>query len=431
MDVLRAIVSRLSVDSHHVVEAIGIVFLGLVFYSYARRWLESERIAPRLRAPLRPGQRARFRPRSDRADDLADRGWSGHVRRCPGRADRARHADRGRRAGLVAALVASAYRAVARRLRRAGRRARAPGDGGRGALTGVGAPRRRCARAPCVRPGRRRVHDHVRARSLLVGARGFDLLRAGAGCPLLIVSVGGIGGFARLFIDVANAGVAEAARQEAASSRHHAPDRAAAHEINNALMVVAGGLAILGRRLPPDSEDSQSGRPRAGRDRHGQGDHHPHERNYADRGSSCAGAPAAHARYPPLERIRIALGGAARDDGEGRGQGSTDHAARVRYPAAAGLHPGSRLPPLASTGTGPFDPCPCPSPSRPSPRRRSDACRVGSVGPCTRLRPAAKSQSGPRTRKPSRSAAAAWRRSKVTNSSELGSCSAATRAAPM
>ena len=41
-------------DFHHVVEAAGIVALGLVFYSYARRWLEStgriDRIAQLKRA---------------------------------------------------------------------------------------------------------------------------------------------------------------------------------------------------------------------------------------------------------------------------------------------------------------------------------------------------------------------------------------------
>jgi len=51
MDVLRALILRLSVDIHHVVEAAGIVVLGLVFYSYARRWLDTHgRIDPRLRA---------------------------------------------------------------------------------------------------------------------------------------------------------------------------------------------------------------------------------------------------------------------------------------------------------------------------------------------------------------------------------------------
>src|SRR6058998_4124535 len=51
MDVLRAAIARLSLDIHHVIEAAGIVVLGLVFYSYARRWFDSNRqIDPRLRA---------------------------------------------------------------------------------------------------------------------------------------------------------------------------------------------------------------------------------------------------------------------------------------------------------------------------------------------------------------------------------------------
>ena len=50
---------------------------------------------------------------------------------------------------------------------------------------------------------------------------------------------------------------AEAARREAAELRAITLlARAAAHEINNALMVVAGGLSILARRMPADSEDS-------------------------------------------------------------------------------------------------------------------------------------------------------------------------------
>src|SRR5262249_51163808 len=51
MDVLRAVIDRLSLDIHHVVEAAGIVVLGLVFYSYARRWFDSNlHLSPRLRA---------------------------------------------------------------------------------------------------------------------------------------------------------------------------------------------------------------------------------------------------------------------------------------------------------------------------------------------------------------------------------------------
>src|SRR5882762_2346159 len=42
-----------TMDFHHVIEAAGIVALGLVFYSYLRRWLESTaRIDRRLRALL-------------------------------------------------------------------------------------------------------------------------------------------------------------------------------------------------------------------------------------------------------------------------------------------------------------------------------------------------------------------------------------------
>ena len=92
---------------------------------------------------------------------------------------------------------------------------------------------------------------------LLVGERGIAILRH-EWLPLLIINVGGVGLFTRLFTDVAGAMAAEAARREAAELRAITLlARAAAHEINNALMVVAGGLSILARRLPENSEDSQ------------------------------------------------------------------------------------------------------------------------------------------------------------------------------
>ena len=92
---------------------------------------------------------------------------------------------------------------------------------------------------------------------LVLGARGIEMFSRDW-LPLLVVSVVGIGGFTRLFTDVANAHVAEAARRESAELRAITLlARAAAHEINNALMVVAGGLAILARHLPADSEDAQ------------------------------------------------------------------------------------------------------------------------------------------------------------------------------
>ncbi|OLD37484.1 MAG: hypothetical protein AUI57_10740 [Candidatus Rokubacteria bacterium 13_1_40CM_2_68_8] len=260
MDVLRAVVNRLSVDSHHVVEAVGIVVLGLVFYSYARRWLEStERIAHRLRTPLRilvnglvfgllavalmisrievgQGVFVDARAVPIALVTLVEGGW----------------------AGLVAALVASIYRAV--------------WLGGSGAPAGVLGLLATAGAATLALAWARR-DGGVRARHafalggavyvitfasfLLVGARGLEIL-AREWLPLLIISVGGVGGFTRLFTDVADARAAEAARREAAELRAITLlARAAAHEINNALMVVAGGLAILARRLPADSEDAQ------------------------------------------------------------------------------------------------------------------------------------------------------------------------------
>ncbi len=260
MDVLHAAVSRLPVDSHHVVEAAGIVVLGLVFYSYERRWLESVgRIDRRLRTPLRvllngltfgllavalmisrievgQGVFVDARAVPIALVTLVEGGW----------------------AGLVAALVASTYRAL--------------WLGGPGAPAGVLGLLATAGTASLALAWARR-DGGVRARHafalggavyvitfasfLLLGARGLEMF-ARDWLPLLVVTVGGVGGFTRLFTDVANAQAAEAARREAAELRAITLlARAAAHEINNALMVVAGGLAILTRRLPADSEDAQ------------------------------------------------------------------------------------------------------------------------------------------------------------------------------
>src|SRR5262245_34848273 len=255
MDVFHAIVARLSVDFHHVVEAAGIVVLGLVFYAYSRRWLESlGRLDWRLRSlayglvfgvltialmisRIEVGQGifvdARALPIA--LVTLVEGGW----------------------AGVVAALVAAGYRASL---------------GGGGAMAGVvGLLATAGVAAALVTWARRRggVHaGHAWALGgavyvitflsfLLLGARGVELFQRDW-LPLLIVSVVGIGGFARLFTDVVQAEAAEAARRDAAELRAiNLLARATAHEINNALMVVAGGVGILARRLPPDSEDLQ------------------------------------------------------------------------------------------------------------------------------------------------------------------------------
>jgi LytS/YehU family sensor histidine kinase len=254
MDVFQAIVARLSVDFHHVVEAAGIVVLGLVVYSYSRRWFQAVgRIDPRLRSVVNgvvfgvltialmisrievgQGTFVDARAVPIALVTLVEGGW----------------------AGLIAALVAAGYRGW---------------RGGSGALAGVLGLLATAAAAALVLAWARR-DGGVRARHafalggavyvitflsfLLLGARGVELFQRDW-LPLLIVSVVGVGGFARLFTDVVEAEAAEAARRDAAELRAVALlARAAAHEINNALMVVAGGLAILMRRLPADSEDA-------------------------------------------------------------------------------------------------------------------------------------------------------------------------------
>ncbi len=255
MDVLRALIYRLSVDVHHVIEAAGIVVLGLVFYSYARRWLDARgRLDARLRAlvtgvifglltvalmisriEVGPGAFVDARALPIALITLVEGGG----------------------AGLVAALVACAYRIS---LGGAGASAGVMGllaTAGAATLALVWARRSGGVRSRhgCVLGVA--VYLITFASFLLLGARGVELFRRDW-LPLLFVSVVGIGGFTRLFVDVVNAQAAEAARRDAAELRAvNLLARAAAHEINNALMIVAGGLAILARRLPAGSEDAQ------------------------------------------------------------------------------------------------------------------------------------------------------------------------------
>jgi signal transduction histidine kinase len=255
MDVLRAVVARLSLDIHHVVEAAGIVVLGLVVYSYARRWFDSNR---HLDARLRAAALGLFFGILTIALMISrievGRGTYVDARALP---IALITLVEGGGAGLTAAVIAAAYRASL---------------GGAGAPAGVIGLLATAGAAVLALAWARRSGD-VRSRHgfvlgaavyvitfgsyLMLGARGLELFMRDW-LPLLIVSVIGIGGFTRLFVDVVNAQAAEAARREAAELRAVTLlARAAAHEINNALMVVAGGLAILARRLPAESEDAQ------------------------------------------------------------------------------------------------------------------------------------------------------------------------------
>ena len=242
-------------DYHHVLEAAGVVVFGLVFYSYTFRWFRPKgRLDPRWR-PVITGLAfgvlavvlmiARIRVHADLFIDaravpialitLVDGWW----------------------AGLLGALLASVYRAS---------------QGGAGATAGivgllvtvaVGA----LARAWALRAGRLRAHHALVLGGavfivsflsfLLLGSRGLDLFKPIA-LPFLVMSVLGIVCGAFLLRDIVESQAAESARRDAAELRAVTSlARGAAHEINNPLMIVTGGLAILAKRLQPGSEEAQ------------------------------------------------------------------------------------------------------------------------------------------------------------------------------
>ena len=255
MDVLHAVIARLSVDIHHVIEAAGIVVLGLVFYSYARRWFDSNlHLGPRLRALIVGLVFGLLTIALMISRIEVGQGTYVDARTLP---IALITLVEGSGAGLVAAVLASVYRASL---------------GGAGAPAGVVGLMATAGAATLALSWARRSggvgsrHGFVLGLAvyvitfgtfLMLGARGLELFRRDW-LPQLIISVIGIGGFTRLFLDVVNAQAAEAARREAAELRAVTLlARAAAHEINNALMDVAGGLAILARRLPVASEDAQ------------------------------------------------------------------------------------------------------------------------------------------------------------------------------
>src|SRR5437867_3004982 len=93
-----------------------------------------------------------------------------------------------------------------------------------------------------------RVHE-----DLFIDARVVPLA-----LPFLVMSVVGIVFGAFLFRDIVESQAAERDRREAAELRAVTSlARAAAHEINNPLMIVTGGLAILAKRLASGSEEAR------------------------------------------------------------------------------------------------------------------------------------------------------------------------------
>jgi nitrogen-specific signal transduction histidine kinase len=91
---------------------------------------------------------------------------------------------------------------------------------------------------------------------LVLGARGVALF-APVWLAVLIMDVVALGAGGRLLADVVASHTAEAARRDAAQLRAVASlARAAAHEINNPLMAVIGGLGLIARKVPEGSQEA-------------------------------------------------------------------------------------------------------------------------------------------------------------------------------
>jgi len=242
-------------DYHHVIEAAGVVSLGLVAYSYLVRWFEAGAPARQRWRPVPLGllfglvavvlMVSRIHVGDDRFVDAraVPIALVALVESGP--------------AGVLAAAVAAAYRIWL---------------GGTGASAGVLGIAATAAAALAVRAWARRDGGiglrHSLTLSLgvwvigsisflLLGRHGPALL-APVWLPLLWLHLAGIGLVARLFTQVVAAQAAETARRDAAQLRAVTSlAHAAAHEINNPLMAIVGGLALVARDVRAGSDQER------------------------------------------------------------------------------------------------------------------------------------------------------------------------------
>lgn len=242
-------------DYHHVIEAAGVVSLGLVAYSYLVRWFEAGSPAWQRWRPVAIGLAfgavavvlmiSRIHVGDDRFVD---------ARAIP--ITLVALVESGP-AGVIAAAVAAAYRVWL---------------GGTGTVAGVLGIAATAAASVVVRGWAQRdggvglrhslalsvaVWLLTAASFLLLGRRGVAMLQPIL-VPLLFLNVVGVGLVARLFAQVVLAQAAEAARRDAAQLRAvTALAHAAAHEINNPLMAIVGGLALVARGVPEGSDQAK------------------------------------------------------------------------------------------------------------------------------------------------------------------------------
>jgi signal transduction histidine kinase len=242
-------------DYHHVVEAAGVVSFGLVYYSFTYRWFEEG-----------PPARRRWRPVVNGLvfGVMAVVLMISRIHVSDGQFVDARAVPialvglvEAGAAGWLAAAVAAAYRMWL---------------GGAGAPAGVlgivlTAAAALAVRRWAARDGAVRLRHSMAlgaavfvvtwASFLLLGTRGAGLF-ASVWLPFLAMSLVGIGVGARLFADVVASHTAEAARRDAAQLRAvMLLAQAAAHEINNPLTAVMGGLGMVKRTVPPGTTEAR------------------------------------------------------------------------------------------------------------------------------------------------------------------------------